>query len=105
MSQEMLSRRDIARGLGVVALAGATGVPSAGAQAAASDAPNPAAIDAAVKAAHDKYKALNEGKNADYIPALAKVPSKYFGIVLVTPDGRIYSAGDTDQRFSIQSIS
>jgi len=30
-------------------------------------------IDAAVKAAYDRFKTLNEGKNADYIPALAEV--------------------------------
>ena len=39
--------------------------------------------DAAVKAAYDQYKGLNEGKNADYIPALAQVPSNYFGIAVV----------------------
>ena len=57
------------------------------------------------KAAYDKYKALNEGKNADYIPALAQVPSTYFGIALCTADGKVHEAGDTKQLFSIQSIS
>src|SRR5215471_16165550 len=58
-----------------------------------------------VNAAYAKYKGLNEGKNADYIPALAKVPSNLFGIVLITPDGQVYTAGDIDHLFSIQSIS
>lgn len=62
-------------------------------------------IDAAVKAAYDKYKTLNEGKNADYIPALAQVPSTYFGIAVVGADGKVHQAGDTTQLFSIQSIS
>ena len=62
-------------------------------------------IDAAVKAAYNQYRALNEGKNADYIPALAKVPSNYFGVSVVTGDGKVYEAGDTDKPFSIQSIS
>ena len=62
-------------------------------------------IDAAVKAAYDKYKGLNEGKNADYIPALAEVPSTYFGIAVVGSDGKVHEAGDTKQLFSIQSIS
>ena len=62
-------------------------------------------IDTAVKAAYDKYKGLNEGKNADYIPALAQVPSNYFGIAVVGSDGKIHEAGDTSQLFSIQSIS
>jgi glutaminase len=62
-------------------------------------------IDAAVKAAFDKYKGLNEGKNADYIPALAQVPSTYFGVAVVGADGKVHEAGDTTQLFSIQSIS
>jgi len=67
--------------------------------------PKGSQIDAAVKAAYDKYKTLNEGKNADYIPALAQVPSTYFGIAVVGSDGKIHQAGDTTQLFSIQSIS
>jgi glutaminase len=62
-------------------------------------------VEAALKAAHAKYKDLKEGKNADYIPALAKVPSGLFGIVLVTVDGQVYTVGDVDAQFSIQSIS
>jgi glutaminase len=61
--------------------------------------------DKALKAAHDTYKTLKEGKNADYIPALAKVNSKFFGIGLVTVDGQVSTTGDVDQLFSIQSIS
>jgi glutaminase len=72
---------------------------------AGADAPTPEAIQAALAAAHAKYAGLQEGKNADYIPALAKVPSDLFGIVLVTVDGRVYTQGDVSQRFSIQSIS
>jgi glutaminase len=62
-------------------------------------------IDAALNQAHTKYKGLKEGKNADYIPALAKVPSEYFGIALVTVDGNVSTVGDIDKLFSIQSIS
>jgi glutaminase len=65
---------------------------------------NKAVADKALNAAHAKYKDLKEGKNADYIPALAKVPSNYYGIVLVTPDGQISQIGDVDKQFSIQSI-
>jgi glutaminase len=64
-----------------------------------------AEIDAALAAAHAKYKGLQEGKNADYIPALAKVPSNLFGIALVTVDGQVYTVGDVEPQFSIQSIS
>src|SRR5689334_8039032 len=59
----------------------------------------------AVNAAFAKYKTLNEGKNADYIPALAKVDPNLFGIALVTTDGKVYSAGDIKTEVSIQSIS
>jgi glutaminase len=65
----------------------------------------PADIDAALKAAYEKYKGLKEGANADYIPALAKVDSNIYGIVLVTVDGKVYTAGDVKSEVSIQSIS
>ena len=58
-----------------------------------------------VKAAYAKFKDLHEGKNADYIPALAKVDPNLFGIVLVTTDGKVYTAGDIKSEVSIQSIS
>jgi glutaminase len=65
----------------------------------------PTEIDAAIKAAFTKYQNLQEGKNADYIPALAKVNPRLFGIALVTGDGKSYSAGDIKTEVSIQSIS
>ena len=64
-----------------------------------------AKIQAALDAAYEKYKGLKEGKNADYIPALAKVDSDIFGIALVTPDGKVYAKGDVTSEVSIQSIS
>ena len=65
----------------------------------------PADIQKAVDAAYAKYKDLKEGKNADYIPALAKVDANLFGIAVVTADGKVYSAGDLKTEVSIQSIS
>ena len=62
-------------------------------------------ITAALNEAYAKYKDLQEGKNADYIPALAKVDPKTFGIALVTTDGKVYTAGDIKSEVSIQSIS
>ncbi len=62
-------------------------------------------VQKAVNAAYAKYKGLHEGKNADYIPALAKVDPNLFGIAVVTPDGKVYSAGDLNTQVSIQSIS
>src|ERR1700752_2016448 len=51
-------------------------------------------------------KAPPEGKNADYIPILTTVPSDLFAVVIVDgSDGKVYSAGDADYKFSIQSVS
>ncbi len=65
----------------------------------------PAQIQAAVDAAYAKYKNNNDGAVADYIPALAKVDPKVFGIAVVTADGKVYTAGDLTTEVSIQSIS
>jgi glutaminase len=62
-------------------------------------------IQKAVDAAYAKFKNLKEGKNADYIPALAKVDPSLFGIAVVTGDGNAYTAGDLKTEVSIQSIS
>ncbi len=68
-------------------------------------APAQVTVQQAVDAAYAKYKTLNEGKNADYIPALAKVDPNLFGIAVVTADGKVYTAGDVKTEVSIQSIS
>src|SRR5689334_21642698 len=62
-------------------------------------------VQAAVNAAFSRYQNLREGKNADYIPALAKVDPNLFGIAVVTGDGRVFTAGDIKTEVSIQSIS
>jgi glutaminase len=55
--------------------------------------------------ARDMQAHLGRGRVADYIPALARVDPKHFGIAIVTCDGRTVSAGDAEVPFSIQSIS
>jgi len=89
----------LSRGILGLALAGAalTAVPAA--------AQTPAQIQAAVDAAYAKYKDNNDGAVADYIPALAKVDPKVFGIAVVTADGKVYTAGDLKTEVWIQSIS
>src|SRR4029453_7872364 len=69
------------------------------------NAQSPADPQRVVDAAYAKFKDLREGKNADYIPALAKVDPNLFGIALVTTDGKVYTAGDVKTEGSIQSIS
>ncbi|EIJ0935458.1 glutaminase B [Vibrio cholerae] len=46
-----------------------------------------------------------QGKVADYIPALAKVPSEKLGVAVFTNQGEVITAGDAQEGFSIQSIS
>ena len=67
--------------------------------------PTPKDFQRLVDSAYAKYKDLKDGKNADYIPILTETPSDLFGVVIVTKDGKVYSAGDVDYKFSIQSVS
>jgi glutaminase len=52
-----------------------------------------------------KYKPLQEGTLANYIPELAKVNPELFSICIVTVDGQSYHVGEDQQQFTIQSIS
>jgi glutaminase len=95
------SRNVIQRGICLVCLslvALMVAVPFARAQ-------TPAQIEAALNAAYTNYQNIQEGANADYIPALAKVDPKIYGIALVTMDGKVYTAGDIKSEVSIQSVS
>jgi glutaminase len=62
-------------------------------------------VQRAVDSAYEQFKTLDEGTNADYIPALASADPRLFGIVAITPDGRVHAAGDVETEVSIQSIS
>src|ERR1044071_7802436 len=68
-------------------------------------APTRAQVEAVVREAYEKFKNDTSGKNADYIPYLAQVDSKLFGIAIVTTDNQVLSMGDVNYSFSIQSIS
>lgn len=48
---------------------------------------------------------FGEGKVADYIPQLARVDPRRFGLAVVTLEGAEHTIGDADLPFSIQSIS
>ncbi|HEX9159807.1 MAG TPA: glutaminase A [Rhizomicrobium sp.] len=62
-------------------------------------------IQNALDVAYAKVARIKEGKNADYIPALAKVDPRIFGLALVTTDGKVFTVGDVRSQVSIQSIS
>ena len=68
-------------------------------------APRREVVAAVVQEAYDKFKDDKNGKNADYIPYLAQVDSKLFGIAIVTTDNQVITMGDVNYSFSIQSIS
>jgi glutaminase len=46
-----------------------------------------------------------QGKVASYIPALARADPRRFGIALALGDGRLFTSGDAETPFSIQSLS
>src|SRR5215813_4936735 len=68
-------------------------------------APKRELVESVVKDAYAKFSTDSSGKNADYIPYLAQVDSKLFGIAIVTTDNQVLSLGDVGYSFSIQSIS
>ena len=47
----------------------------------------------------------DRGEVATYIPELARVDPKAFGIAVIDADGEIHAAGDAEVAFSIQSVS
>ena len=55
--------------------------------------------------ARDIVPFVGEGKVASYIPELAKINPKQFGMAVATVDGKVFSVGDAGEAFSIQSIS
>jgi glutaminase len=68
-------------------------------------APRREQVNAIVQEAYQKFSSETGGKNADYIPYLAKVDPKLFGVAIVTTDNQVLSMGDVKYAFSIQSIS
>src|SRR5579862_264238 len=61
-------------------------------------------IEEIVQYIHQKYKNVDDGEVATYIPELAKANPDHFGICLATVDGRVVRVGDWDREFTIQSI-
>lgn len=53
----------------------------------------------------DSLSGVNEGELAQYIPTLAAADPDRLGIALATVTGRLYSVGDDETEFTIQSVS
>jgi glutaminase len=62
-------------------------------------------IAAAVREGYQAALATSGGKNADYVPFLASVPSDLCGIAVVARNGQVFTEGDTDYPFALESIS
>jgi len=54
---------------------------------------------------HADLKDCNAGEVASYIPELLRVNHDGFGIAIATVDGHVYQVGDSQEAFTIQSIS
>lgn len=61
-------------------------------------------VQEVIEDVYEKYKDIEEGEVASYIPELARANPQHFGIAMVTVDGQRFSAGDSQHEFTIQSI-
>ena len=102
-----LSKRPVYAALvaGAVLMLGGCATSNADGQVAVATQPTATQFQHLVDEAHAKYKDLKDGANANYIPILDTVPSELFAVVIATKDGAIYSAGDVDYVYSIQSVA
>src|SRR5207344_1187473 len=63
-------------------------------------------LDRAVKDIVDEMRQRpDRGEVATYIPELARVDPKAFGLVVVDAESNVAAGGDSDAPFSIQSVS
>ncbi|HKJ24598.1 MAG TPA: glutaminase A [Myxococcota bacterium] len=62
-------------------------------------------VERLLEALHERFRDLDRGEVASYIPELAKADPRWFGIAVATADGHVYEVGDTGRPFTIQSIS
>ena len=63
-------------------------------------------LDAVVsEIANEMCARTDRGEVAHYIPELARVDARHFGLAVIDADGHVAVGGDSDVPFSIQSIS
>src|SRR5215471_11861070 len=67
--------------------------------------PAPDVIKNLVTEAYKRFESDKQGQNSQVYPALARVPTRLFGICIVDTIGNIYSAGDAQYEFTIMSVS
>lgn len=67
--------------------------------------PNTERVAGLMQDALDRYRTLDDGAVADYIPSLGTADPALFGLAIVAVTGDAHAVGDSDHLFSIQSIS
>jgi glutaminase len=67
--------------------------------------PTPEVVESLLIEVYERYRSVDEGALADYIPALANVDPTLFGVTIFGVEGRGASIGDAAYLFSLQSIS
>ncbi len=101
----MYHKRLFMRVLATIVGAATLFLPGSLAQSKSPVAPTRQQVETIAREAFERYKSDTTGKNADYIPYLAQVDPKLFGIAIVTTDNQVLTLGDVNYSFSIQSIS
>ncbi len=56
-----------------------------------------------VEAIFDRVRTIDDGRVADYIPQLARVPGERFAVAMCTIDGQALQLGDVSTGFTLQS--
>jgi glutaminase len=62
-------------------------------------------LDIILKKIYDKVKKIKGGKNASYIPELAKVDPKIYSISICDVNGNIHNIGDYKKEVAIESVA
>lgn len=61
-------------------------------------------IQGILDSTYAKFKNVDDGTVATYIPELGKANPKDFGLCVATVDGQVFTAGDWDKEFTVQSM-
>lgn len=67
--------------------------------------PSDAQVQALIDATYERFRANDEGENAQHYPALAQVPRSLFGICVTSVGGKSFAAGDAEVAFTLMSVA
>jgi glutaminase len=66
--------------------------------------PDSLSLQEIIEVTYQKYKNVHEGELATYIPELSKANPDEFAICIATVDGQVFSVGDWNREFTMQSV-